>query len=229
VTVLDHVFIFCSTGAPEAAALTRLGLVEGTPNTHPGQGTACRRFFFRNAYLELLWVRDVEEVQNPLSTPTRLFQRWSGRQKDTSPFGVVLRPDGDEAGTPPFESWQYRPRFLPSNVPLEVAVGTRLSEPELFYLGLPRRAGDMRDQPVKHTAPLREITSVRISIPAPPTEALRALAATGLVSFVSAPKPLLAPGREAWARPTSGRSCRSSSTGSPMRDTGSRFSWEAPS
>jgi hypothetical protein len=191
VTVLDHVFIFCSAGAPEGATLARLGLVEGIPNTHPGQGTACRRFFFRNAYLELLWVRDVEEAQNPLSAPTRLFERWSGRQNGASPFGVVLRPDGAEAGAPPFLSWQYRPRFLPSNVPLEVAVGTRLSEPELFYLGLPRHPGDMGDQPVEHIAPLREITSVRISVPAPPTEALRALEATELVSFVVAPSPLL--------------------------------------
>jgi len=46
VPVLDHVFILCSPGAPESGALNRLGLTEGSPNTHPGQGTACRRFFF---------------------------------------------------------------------------------------------------------------------------------------------------------------------------------------
>jgi hypothetical protein len=43
----------CSKGAPEAEALLRVGLREGAGNTHPGQGTACRRFFFENAYLEL--------------------------------------------------------------------------------------------------------------------------------------------------------------------------------
>jgi hypothetical protein len=30
---LDHVFVMCAPGAPEAAALTRLGLKEG-PGTH---------------------------------------------------------------------------------------------------------------------------------------------------------------------------------------------------
>lgn len=191
VTVLDHVFILCSPGAPEAAALSRLGLTEGSPNTHPGQGTACRRFFFRNAYLALVWVRDVEQAQNSLSKPSRLFERWSERQTGASPFGVVLRPDGDEPGTPPFASWQYRPRYLPSNVPLEVAVGTRLSEPGFFYLGLPRRRADSPEQPIEHSAPLRELTSVRISIPGSPTESLRAVAAAGLVSFVVCPGPLL--------------------------------------
>ena len=55
---LDHVFVCCSAGGPEADALRRAGLSEGSPNTHPGQGTECRRFFFSNAYLELLWVSD---------------------------------------------------------------------------------------------------------------------------------------------------------------------------
>lgn len=189
--MLDHVFILCAPGGPEAAALARLGLTEGSPNTHPGQGTAARRFFFRNAYLALIWVRDVEEVQNPLTKPTRLFERWSKRYTGASPFGVVLGPDGDEVGAPPFSSWQYRPRYLPTNVPLEVAVGTRLSEPELFYLGLPRRRADAPEQPTEHPAPMREMTSVRISIPGPPTESLRVIEATGLVSFVRSSEPLL--------------------------------------
>jgi len=46
---IDHVFVMCSPGAPEAAALIRAGLTEGSANTHPGQGTANRRFFFRDA------------------------------------------------------------------------------------------------------------------------------------------------------------------------------------
>ncbi len=41
---LDHFFVLCSLGAPEASLLTAVGLIEGEPNTHPGQGTANRRF-----------------------------------------------------------------------------------------------------------------------------------------------------------------------------------------
>jgi Glyoxalase-like domain len=55
---VDHAFIACSPGAPEAGALLRLGFIEGQGNTHPGQGTANRRFFFENFMLELLWVAD---------------------------------------------------------------------------------------------------------------------------------------------------------------------------
>ena len=61
---LDRLFLLCDAGAPEAEALVRLGLHEGQANTHPGQGTACRRFFFGDAYLELLWVYDEREVRS---------------------------------------------------------------------------------------------------------------------------------------------------------------------
>jgi hypothetical protein len=40
--------------APEAERIAAFGLCEGPSNVHPGQGTANRRFFFRNAMLELL-------------------------------------------------------------------------------------------------------------------------------------------------------------------------------
>ena len=69
---LDHVFVCVAPDAPEADLLVAFGLLEGTPNTHPGQGTANRRFYFRNAMLELVWVRDEDEAQSPLIAPTRL-------------------------------------------------------------------------------------------------------------------------------------------------------------
>ncbi len=48
---LDHILIFTDIGAPAADRLIELGLTEGAPNMHPGQGTANRRFFFHNAML----------------------------------------------------------------------------------------------------------------------------------------------------------------------------------
>jgi hypothetical protein len=41
----DHLFVWVSPGGPKADHLVATGLAEGEPNTHPGQGTACRRFF----------------------------------------------------------------------------------------------------------------------------------------------------------------------------------------
>ena len=53
---LHHVFVTTAPGAPEAEALIELGMVEGSSNTHPGQGTANRRFFFEDMGLELLFL-----------------------------------------------------------------------------------------------------------------------------------------------------------------------------
>jgi hypothetical protein len=58
----DHMFICTAVDAPEADLLVAFGLTEGAPNSHPGQGTACRRFFFRNAMLELVWVHNESEA-----------------------------------------------------------------------------------------------------------------------------------------------------------------------
>ncbi len=72
---LDHLFIFTDIDAPAADRLVSFGLTEGTSNVHPEQGTACRRFFFHNCMLELLWVHDPEEAQSVRTRPTHL---WAG-------------------------------------------------------------------------------------------------------------------------------------------------------
>ena len=61
---IDHLFILCEINAPEASALIDLRFEEGSCNSHPHQGTACRRFFFQDSYLELLWVHNPEEAQS---------------------------------------------------------------------------------------------------------------------------------------------------------------------
>lgn len=50
----DHLFICTDVGAGDADQLVSLGLTEGTRNTHPGQGTANRRFFFQAVIVFLL-------------------------------------------------------------------------------------------------------------------------------------------------------------------------------
>jgi hypothetical protein len=186
---LDHVFVLCSRGAPEAAGLARLGVEEGSPNTHPGQGTRCRRFFFRNAYLELLWVEDEVEARSERVRPTRLWERWSGRRGEACPFGVVFRPGAAGAESqPPFETWPYHPHYLPPNLAIELAVGTLLSEPELFYLPWTRLRNRAEPEPIDHALPLREITGVTIGLPASRglSRAAGSAEAAGLLGFRSA-------------------------------------------
>jgi hypothetical protein len=185
---LDHVFVCCAEGAPEAARLEGLGLAEGSSNTHPGQGTASRRFFFENAYLELFWVTDAREAQSAPAARTRLWSRWSVRGTEASPFAVILRPGDDEEAPPPFASWAYHPSYLPPSLAIHVAEGTPLREPALFYLGFARGAAQMQPQPRAHGLGVRRITAVEIGMPggAPRSAAAQFVQDAGLVQLVEA-------------------------------------------
>lgn len=190
---LDHVFICCAVGAPEAEALLRLGLVEGSSNMHTGQGTANRRFFFHNAYLELLWVTDPAQACSEQTRRTRLWQRWSQRRKSASPFGLVFRARCGQAAAAPFATWTYRPDYLPPGQVIEFAEGVALEEPELVCLPFLQRSSPPSGEPVEHALPLRQLLGVTVGLPAaaslsPPSEAARA---AGLVSYRRAADPLL--------------------------------------
>ncbi len=191
---LDHVFVCCDLGAPEADLLVRFGLTEGGSNQHPGQGTANRRFFFLNAMLELLWVCDAGEAGSEVVRPTRLLDRWRERAGGCSPFGLALRPtDGSEQKLP-FPAWEYRPAYLPDSLAIHMGENSRNSaEPLLFYLSFAGRqdpAGGR--EPANHGAGFREITGVRITSPhAPLSPTARAVMRLGIAVFQSGDEPLL--------------------------------------
>lgn len=182
---LDHVFVCCSVGGHEAAALARLGLTEGTSNTHPGQGSASRRFFFENAYLELFWVSNREEAQGPRARATRLWERWSQRDAGACPFALVLRPEGEGDRGPPFATWPYHPLYLPAHLAIDVAVDTPLTEPALFHIAFARRPDQVGTQPLAHLLGLRQITGVSIALSgsSPLSAAAEAVQRAGLVEF----------------------------------------------
>jgi hypothetical protein len=161
--VVDHVFICTAVGAPGAGKLIEFGLREGLPNRHPGQGTACRRFFFRNAMLELLWVEDAAEVQSEPARRTGLWERWSAGGHGISPFGIILRPAARSGSEIPFASWAYRPKFM-ADVVLQIASGTQPQEPMWCYLasGRPEEAPAGTRQPLEHPVGLQDMTAVRI-------------------------------------------------------------------
>ena len=189
---LDHLFVWVSPGGPEADRLVAAGLAEGEPNMHPGQGTACRRFFFHNAFLELVWVRDPAEAQAAPTRPTGLWPRFAGRAAGASPFGLALRPSRPGVGPGPFPGWEYRPAYLP--VPLAVHVGEDVPahEPWWFYLAFGRRPDDPgwpRRQPTDHPVGVKEITDVRLAGPGlgEPSAVARAVVAAWPVGLAEAP------------------------------------------
>jgi hypothetical protein len=118
---LDHLFIFTPVGAPEAERLLGCGLTEGERNVHLGQGTASRRFFFRNAMLKCLWVHDVHKARGGAIDRMRLRERWNDRAIGASLFGIALRPLQSAERDIPFAAWEYRPRYLPSTLPIYMA------------------------------------------------------------------------------------------------------------
>jgi len=174
----DHLFICTSAKANEATLLTEFGLTEGAGNRHPGQGTANRRFFFENSFIELLYVVDHEELHSELTKPTQLHQRFQPASESVSPFGVCFRPTGNKTDAP-LSGWSYKPVYLPDE--LDITVGeSPVNEPMWFYLPFGSRPDSQSTdhrQPAVHRCGFKEITSIRISVPVPSPMSAPAVAA----------------------------------------------------
>jgi hypothetical protein len=162
---LDHLFVCTAQGGPEAERLVEFGLHEGPSNRHLGQGTANRRFAFGNAMIELLWVSDAQEAQSERSRRTLLWERWSGREGNASPFGICLRPVDSRDTAPPFPSWEYRPAYLPDPLVMHIGEGG-IEEPMWFYLGFMQRAR-REEWFIEHPIGIREITGLTLTTPVP--------------------------------------------------------------
>lgn len=181
---IDHIFVRVRPGGPEAGILREFGLSEGSGNVHPGQGTANRRFFFANAFLELLWVADEEEVRSAQTRPTMLYERLSAG--DASPFGICFRPDAE------FPTWDYNPAYLPAGMGIGIASDAPLSEPMWFYTSAgkaPELLEGERRQPLRHAAGVHRITGLRCSLPS--TASLSPAALASGIHFTAGDQHLL--------------------------------------
>jgi hypothetical protein len=190
---LHHVFVCTSLGAPEAEGLLDAGLVEGSSNTHLGQGTANRRFFFESGFLELLWVHDEREARSALVAPTKLWERWAGRGKATNPFGLCFSSAEGADPVLPFPSWEYRPDYLPDDRCMFFAGDLPLSEPEVFVLSWPQVQSSPISEPKMHPLGLCKMKSVSIGLPDPTriSGSLRAMRDAKLVDVHLSAKPEL--------------------------------------
>lgn len=167
---LDHLFIGVNKPAKEAEQLIAFGLVEGSSNHHPGQGTENRRFFFQNTFIELLFATDRDELSSDLTKPTKLherFPRQEGRGAGkASPFGLCFRPT-EKTSDVPFQSWSYQPHYLPDHLDVKIAQSPS-SEPMWFYLPFgsrPDSASDDKREPLIHPCGFENITSVEVCAP----------------------------------------------------------------
>lgn len=186
---LDHAFITCDIGAPEADALVARGFFEGSPNVHQGQGTANRRFFFANFMLELLWVVDPSEAATVRHTG--LWERWSRRAAGASRIGIVY--GGVDIPPLPFITEPYYPAYLPPPMSIEIVQGMALEEPALFWIPSLRADRAKGSEPTHHTAPVRCVRRVSIGLPRVNTlsHAARQVCEAGLLDFFETPSPVL--------------------------------------
>lgn len=190
---LDHAFITCSVGAPEAAVLIKRGLVEGSSNVHPGQGTANRRFFFANFMLELLWVADPLEAAADAVRQTGLWERWSRRGEGASRFGIVYGGVPAQGSQLPFTTQSYHPAYLPPPMSIEIVQGLTLVEPALFWIPSLRVERPTRNEPINHRAPVGSVRRIAIGLPFVQSlsEAARRVRDVELLNFFEAPSPVL--------------------------------------
>jgi len=157
---LDHFFILTEPIAPQAELLASVGLVEGTPRHHPGQGTANRRFFFKNGMLELLYICDRAEAIQGAGKPLRLLDRLQGKQ--SSRFGIVVK-NHPESLLNEFPCWKYQPPYLPDGQCFHVGSNSGVLEEPLCIIapdGLPSTPA----QP-KQISSFEKLTQLRISVP----------------------------------------------------------------
>ena len=174
---IDHVFVCVSAGAPEADRVLDIGLSEGPPNRHSGQGTANRRIFFDTTMLEFLWVEDEAAAHGRLG----LWERWRRRDSDACPFGVCFRPTDDTRLPPPFPTWTYQPAYSP--IAIEVGLNSEvIEEPFLFYIPFIRAAST---EPVRHRLGIKDLTAVQITSPALPhiSPVLQSALDSGLITL----------------------------------------------
>ena len=195
----DHFFVFTEPQAPESDWVLAHGFQEGSANVHPGQGTANRRIFFDNAMVEFLWVCDPAATETPAIAPLSLLKRADHRRSGYSPFGIGLRyrPDTPEtAKTLPFDTWAYRPPYLPPQLQFEIASQTRPEEPLIFVIPFAATRPDTlppdRRQPLNHPNRARQITGLhlRMATAAPPSPALQTLQTLGIATFSQGNNPL---------------------------------------
>ncbi|UFH57589.1 VOC family protein [Spirosoma sp. KNUC1025] len=172
---VDHIFMFTHQAEQVASAFQRFGLSEGTANVHPGQGTACRRFFFQNAYLELVWVVNTDEIKNPVIERTKLWERSQHKLTEYCPVGLCLRTKQQVAQSVSLlfeDGWRYYSRYLPEGQFANIASNEDFpAEPMLFempYFGLaPSDYPVEKQQPLIHARGFQQLTKVTLTLPGP--------------------------------------------------------------
>jgi hypothetical protein len=165
---VDHVFICVENPQAAERALADFGLQFGRRRIHQGQGTANACVFFDNAYLELLWRHDDDELQSQVVRPVGLWERVRWRETGASPFGVAFRAEDAEI---PIETWPYDAPFLPEGTNIPIVTPQFMWREPLIFLFVPRApvtSPSGRQPPSEHRGKRRRLTRVTVCGPETP-------------------------------------------------------------
>ena len=156
---LDHFLILTEFDAPLADKLISLGFREGSANTHPGQGTSNRRFYFENSMFEFLWLHDQQEAKSGPGRGLQFVERHF--DPGASPFGLIFSPLSEADIDPPFDGWRYEPDYLDPPLYLHVADNsTEFQEPLLVFMPFVTKNMQPKDEPLNG-----KITEICITCP----------------------------------------------------------------
>lgn len=168
---LDHVF-FCPADAARAeSALAGFGLDFSRRGVHRGQGTRNACAFFDNAYFELLWEGDAEELRSPVVRPLALWERTRWRETGACPIGVSFRPVGGKGADTelPFETWPYRAEYLPRGAFIPIVSEKGRADEPLVFVSLvscaPATLPAERRPGLVHAGERRTLTGVAVTRP----------------------------------------------------------------
>jgi len=141
----------------------------------------------------MLWVADRSEAMSAQTRRTRLWERCSKQDTGINPFGIVFRAVGDHDSAAPFATWAYHPNYLPAGMAIQIAEGTTLQEPELFYLPFLRQSGVRRAEPTSHAQPIGKMRQLRAGVPRLKelSDAARIAENRGLLSYFESEQPML--------------------------------------
>src|SRR5256712_6186320 len=157
---VDHVFICVENPQAAERGVADLGVQFGRRRIHQGQGTANACAFFDNAYLELLWRHDDDELQSEVVRPLGLWERVRWRETGASPFGVAFRPENGEV---PIETRPFEAPFLPERTNIPIATPQFIWHEPLGFLYVsqpPVTLPSEREPPADHRGQRRRWTRV---------------------------------------------------------------------
>ncbi|MEN8187402.1 MAG: VOC family protein [Bacteroidota bacterium] len=148
---IDHIYIFSNKGK-ETDELVEFGLTEGSGRRHQGIGTANRRLFFENFYLEILWVENETEAKNV--EEIGIWERNNYKNNNYSPFGLCLE-NTDDTDQIFHNSIKWHPEFLDKKEYVKIITNEKI--PWIFKFPKNRIKKNI-EEPSKHRVGINKLT-----------------------------------------------------------------------